>query len=90
MRKILKLQTTYINKTYSNDYVRTQVNQKLKDAKCKVLLPLTEWHNIRRINYLATLISADKEELGTYVAFDRETLVPTYHGKQRVGQPRNK
>ena len=54
------------------------------------MLPLTEWHKLRRINDLANLISADKEEPGTYVAFDRVTLVPTHHGKQRVGQPRKK
>ena len=32
LRKILKPQTTYVNRTYSNDYVRTQVDQQLKDA----------------------------------------------------------
>ena len=61
LAKRLKLQTTYVNRTYSNDYVRTQVNQTLKDATCKVLPSLTEWHKLRLINYLATLTSADTE-----------------------------
>ena len=54
------------------------------------MLPLTEWHKLRIINDLATLISTDTEEPGTYVAFYRVTMVPTHHGKQRVGQPRKK
>ena len=80
-RTIFKLQTTYINRKHSNAYVRTQINQTLKDARCKELLPHTEWHELRIINYLATLISTDTAEPGTHVAFDRITLEPTHHGK---------
>ena len=46
LRALLKQQTTYINRTYSNDYVGTLINQKLKDARSKELLPLTEWHKL--------------------------------------------
>ena len=35
LRKILKIPTTYIDRQFSNDYVRLQINKHLKAAKKK-------------------------------------------------------
>ena len=88
LRKILQLPTTYINITYSNDYLRTKINEALKHNKQKPLLPLTEYHRQRRVKYLCQLIIRGDTEPGTCITFDPVTLVD--HGKQRVGQPRSK
>ena len=90
LRKILDLQTTYINRTFSNDYVRHQVNVKLKEAKKKPLLSLTEYHRKIRTEYLANLITQGDTDLGTPLAFDHITLQPIDHGVLRVGQPRKR
>ena len=44
LREIFNLQTTYINRTFSNDYVRHQVNVKLQEVKQKPMLSLIEYH----------------------------------------------
>ena len=50
LRKILKLPTTYINRTYTNDYIRTQLNKYLHDyarsrsTSFKAVEPLSVYH----------------------------------------------
>ena len=50
LRKILKLPTTYINRTYTNDYIRTQLNKHLHDnarsicTSYKAVEPLSVYH----------------------------------------------
>ena len=90
LRNILKLPTTYINREYSNAQLRTQINNKLKEANLKELLPLTAYHKQRRIKYSCQLICRGNQEPGTTITFDLDTLLPIDHGKQRIGQPRLK
>ena len=40
LRKILKIPTTYIDRQFSNDYVRPQINKHLKAAKKR------QWKNL--------------------------------------------
>ena len=79
-----------MNRTYSNDHLRTKSNETLKHNKLKPLLPLTEYHRQRWVKYWCQLITREDTEPGTRITFDPVTLVPIDHGKQRVGQPRFK
>ena len=90
LRQILQQPTTYIKRTYSNDYLSTKINEALKHNKQKPVLPLTEYQRQRRFRYLCQLIIRGDAEPGTRITFDPVTLVPIDHGKQRVGQPRLK
>ena len=88
IRKILKLPTTFINREFSNIYVREQINKKLKEAKAKPMESLKEFHRKTRITYPCKLIYAGNVEPGSAVTFDPITYEPLDHGKKRVGQPR--
>ena len=88
LRKILKVPTTYIDKQLPNEQVRSQINQKLKDAKKKPMETLTAFHERTRIYYLAKLIYKGNREPGTGVTMDPNTLAEIDHGKKRVGHPR--
>ena len=88
LRKILRIPTTYVNREFSNAHVRSQVNQKLKEAKKKSMITLSEYHKRTRIAYLARLITAGNEDPGTPITFHADSLKSIDHGKLRVGQPR--
>ena len=88
LRNILQLPTTYINKEFSNDYVRQQINTYLNAHKKKPMLTLTEYHKRRRTAYLAALIAAGDSDPSAAVTFEIDTLKPIDHGKLHVGQPR--
>ena len=88
LRKILKVPTTYIDRQFSNDNVRTQINNRLKEAKKKPMETLTAFHQRTRIHYLAKLIHKGHREPGTAVTMDPVTLAAIDHGKKRVGKPR--
>ena len=78
----------YINREFSNDYVKHQINIKLKAEKKKPMITLSEIHKRRRVAYLIFLLNAGTNDPGTAVTFDAETLLPIDLGKLRVGQPR--
>ena len=88
MRKILQLPTTYINRSYTNEHIRTQISNKLKDSNRKPLTTLSTYHQRMRIKHLQQLIIEGNAEPGAAVTFDIVTFKPIDHGKKRVGQPR--
>ena len=88
LRKIFKIPTTYIDRQFSNDYVRLQINNHLKAAKKKPMETLTEFHKRSRIRYLAKLITVGESEPGTLVTLNPQTLEEIQHGKKRIGRPR--
>ena len=94
LRKILKLPTTYINRTYTNDYIRTQLNKYFHDyarsrsTSFKAVEPLSVYHKRARINSLVKLIRNRETEPGASVTFDPLTLQEVQHGKKRVGRPK--
>ena len=88
LRKILKLPTTYINRTYTNDYVRTKINEKLKETKHKPIETLTSYHKRTRIEHMKKLIRNRFSEPGAAVTFNTITLAELPHGKKRIGRPR--
>ena len=65
IRNILKIPTIYIDRQFSNDNVRLQINNHLKAANKKPMDILTTYHQICRITYLATLINKGDAELDT-------------------------
>ena len=65
LRKILKIPTTYIDKQFSNDIVRLQINNHLKAANKKPMETLTAYHQRCRVTYLAKLICKGDLEPGT-------------------------
>ena len=80
--------TTYIDRQFSNDNVRLQINNHLKAANKKTMETLTAYHKRSRILYLANLIHKGDSEPGTSATFDTQTLAAIDHGKKRIGKPR--
>ena len=77
-----------MDRTYTNSYIRTKINEALATAKQKNIQPLTEVRKEYRIKCLAKLINAGIDEPGTAVTFNPRTLEPIDHGKKRVGRPK--
>ena len=87
-KKILALPTTYIDRSNTNDFIRMEINKRLRAATQKPLIALTEYHKRARIKSLQKLIVTGSDDPGTMVTFDHVTLKQIDHGKKRVGQPR--
>ena len=79
---------TYIDRSNTNDFIRMEINKRLRAAKQKPFFAFTEYHKRARIKSLQTLIVTGNDEPGTMVTFDPVTLKQIDHGKKRVGQPR--
>ena len=72
IRKLLKIPTTYIDRQFSNDNVRLQINNHLKAANKTPMETLTTYHQRCRMT----------------VTLDPVTFAEIDHGKKRVGKPR--
>ena len=92
LRKILKLETTYINREYSNDYVFEKATQLLRAGATsqdeRSVERLSHSYEKIRIKLFVQLILAkDKGDPKENVTF-AEDLRPHNYGKKRVGRPR--
>ena len=92
LRKILKLETTYINSEYSNDYVYERATQEIRsgvDANVsKGVERLSHSYEKARLKLFSQLILAkDSGDPKEHVTF-AERFKPHNYGTRRVGRPR--
>ena len=88
LRKILGKQTTYYNRTYSNDYLYQLVNEILSEHSGKIT-KLSEYHKERRMILLAKLIVMRDTEPSAKITFDGSGLASyDLKSKRRYGRPR--
>ena len=88
LRKILGKQTTYYNRTYSNEYLYQLANEHLSEHGCKII-KLSEYHKERRMVLLAKLIVMRDKEPSAKITLDGSGLANyDLKGKRRYGRPR--
>ena len=88
LRKILRITTTFVNRSHTNEYVFSRARQELDNPEDPALQPLSEFHKARRLILMAKIITLRDIDPSARVAFDPETLKPHGYGTRRVGHPR--
>ena len=91
-RRILKLQTTFINKANTNIYVLKKANDcmLLHNPKAMPLHRYSDIYDTRRINLLLKIMHLPHNDPRRKLSFEHNTLIPRTLGKRRVGHPRGK
>jgi len=91
LRKLLKMDTTFVHRTNTNEEVFRRVNAALEVGGVGQKGPytrLSERHLESKRRLFAVLMDAGEGDPRAEVAFDTATLKPHNHGKRRVGHPR--
>jgi hypothetical protein len=84
----LKLDTTFINREYTNEYVYAQANNAMDRDGNKRIQKMTDFHTHRRKILLAKLITLGPDEPGARAALQDDVIAPHDYGKNRVGRKR--
>ena len=90
LRKILKLETTFVNRENSNEVVFEKANAIIRTDSGLVARPiqkLSQEYERAKLIAFATLVVAPDNNPKATVTF-AESLVPHNYGKKRVGRPR--
>ena len=88
MRKNLKLDTTYINRANSNDYVFRTVNQKIKEGgKKKEVVKFTEAYESAKRKRATNIIKQRNSPIFK-ISFNGNRLRKWIFANRRVGRPR--
>ena len=85
LRKILKIDTTYVDRAFSNAYVYDKASQALSHGH-KRIQHMTEFHAQRRKVMLAKLLTLGTSEPGAQATLQHDKIAPHDHGKQKVGR----
>eukprot|EP00969_Alexandrium_andersonii_P112701 4980485-Alexandrium_andersonii.AAC.1 len=89
IRKILRVPTTYCDKTYTNAYLHRKLQEALtKEGKGNFEL-LTEFHKRRRKTLMAKIMLLGSDEPGASATWDVVTWREHDRGRRRVGHPRS-
>ena len=90
LRKILKMETTFVNRENSNDAVYDRANNAISDDSGFITQPIrklsTEYERAKLVAF-AKLILAPSNDPKATVTFEAG-LVPHNYGKKRIGRPR--
>jgi hypothetical protein len=89
LRKILSVPSTFVDRQYSHEWLRTKAEQLLKDeGKEREIKSWSEDIKHRQINLLGHLIRADARDPMRLITFQHGILQPNIPGARRVGRPR--
>ena len=89
-RKILKMDTTYVNRANTNEVIYALVETEIskRETQAKQVTQLSEYYDATRMKLYAKLVSAPEDDPIQIVTFDKTTLRPHDYGKKRVGKPK--
>ena len=88
LRKILKITSTYVNRSHTKEYVYNRARQELGDEGDPLMQPLSAYHKERRVLMMAKVITLRSSDPGARATFEPETLNPHGYGTRLVGHPR--
>lgn len=90
LRKILKMQTTFMNRANTNKKVYEAATQaayaRVEDHR--QVKPFSEYHKQKKANLLGHILRADAEDPLRQVSFQPGTAYRVEYGKKRIGKPR--
>ena len=91
LRKILKLNTTYVNRANTNERVIALADNKIKEINpSKTILLFSEVYHRLKLALYQELLSRPEEDPVRQSTFDAVTLSDKRFEKNRVGRPRLK
>ena len=91
LRKILRLQTTYIQRHNTNTYVYKRANEELNaptEGPDRRIKPLTEMLELRKLKLLGHVLSRNRQHPQHQVTFATQSALPRESSNHRVGRPR--
>ena len=83
-RKILRLQTTYVNRDNKNEFVFEKADRLSGMRNVK----LSKYYLDSKLRLFANLVLEDPQDPKVVVTFKPNTVSPYDYGKRRVGRPR--
>jgi hypothetical protein len=93
LRKILKMETTFVNRANTNEEVFRRARQALAEGHPPEgggLRRLSEVYEGNKMRFLAEVIAGGDRDPRFRVALDPGTLTTYWYGTRRVGRPRGK
>jgi len=87
-RQILRVPTTFVDRTYSNAWLLNEINSQLSPSSGKEMKLFSEYHKEQRRQRPCKLICLRAGDPAARATFDWNTLLPHDYGKLRVGRPR--
>lgn len=92
-RKILGIQTTYIDRDKNNTWIYEEINriiikERALKGKGKPVIQLSDFYDHQKKKLLAKMITADPGDPRRGITFEGQNLKTHEYGKKRVGQPR--
>ena len=88
LRKILNMETTYINRANTNEEVYRRANAEARTAGENHIRPLSQVLQEKRIKLLGHIIRRPREHPQRQTTFCTRSLIPRTVDKRRVGRPR--
>ena len=89
LRKILKLQTTFVDRANSNQYVYDRANQMIQqEGRRYEIHKYSDVYKLRKAALLEKILTNPDMEPLKEATLDTESLTPADFGTRRVGRPR--
>ena len=90
LRKILGMETTFINRANSNKRVYQEATKTAfpKPGDMREIKRFSEFHNERKARLLGHILRADNNDPLRQVSFQPGTAYRVQYGKKRVGKPK--
>ena len=95
LRQILGIQTTYVDRTNTNEHVYNSANHRAINqsnggrGEVKHVIPISEYYENQRRKIVIEIITQDESNPITSICIDTDTLKLKSYNNKRVGRPRN-